>query len=805
MPGERHPTAAAIALIFLATPAPARAAEPMCDWLDGLAAAASRAAEGDWGGRLASAERALAARPAGPAAAVAQVAAAAALLAGGRSSEAAARLDEAARLDAGLSVGPVPSATGGGGAASSGAAMEATPQAAAATALRAWVAVAKGEALLGSGQAGEAAAALATAAALGDGPAARRARWLEARALLQAKRPEEAQARLEPLLRDAPGEAEARRGRLDLAEVERRLGRPDQALRRWRELALEEPDRPEGREAHEVLARWSAEPGAPAGARLGGTERLLRAERLLARGRAAEAWAEVDAAEKPGGDAASPSALAPRLRLLRAFIRTGEGRLAEAEALALPLDAAGVPPGVRRGADLVLARAAGRAGRAEEASRRFLRVAAGHEPVPGLGEPRNRELADEAAFLAAWLWLDAGDPARAVERLDAFAAAHPRSHRTEAARWFAAWARVRLGDAAGARKALAGLERGAYADAARYWGARLAANPAEAARLLGKVEGRSDDGWYLWLARARLGGDAGPAAGPGASPGAGPVALEPIAAPAGPAAERLAAGAALLTLGWPEAARAELDAAARLPRARGAPGALAELAAFAGDVELAYRVARDQLGVSRRTLRWLYPSPRPAALEAATAGAGLDPDLLRAVLRRESAFRPEARSAAGAEGLAQLLPATARRLAALSGLDAQEPPRLSDPGVSVSLAAQYLGLLRDRLGGDAAALAGYNAGPAPAAAWALARAGLPLDEWVESIPYRETRAYVKGVLSSREVYRRLRGLPAVALARRAGGPAEGRHRLLSGAAPATRPARPARSGARPGWRPRAGA
>ena len=54
-------------------------------------------------------------------------------------------------------------------------------------------------------------------------------------------------------------------------------------------------------------------------------------------------------------------------------------------------------------------------------------------------------------------------------------------------------------------------------------------------------------------------------------------------------------------------------------------------------------------------------------------------------------------------------------------------------------------------------LAGF--GPAPAAAWAQLRAGRPLDEWVESIPYRETRAYVKGVLSAREAYRRLAGRP----------------------------------------------
>jgi soluble lytic murein transglycosylase len=170
-------------------------------------------------------------------------------------------------------------------------------------------------------------------------------------------------------------------------------------------------------------------------------------------------------------------------------------------------------------------------------------------------------------------------------------------------------------------------------------------------------------------------------------------------------------------------------------------------------------VARDQLGATRRSARWLHPSPRPARLEAAAAAAGLDADLLRAVVRRESAFRPEVRSAAGAEGLAQLLPATARRLGTLAGLADDEPLRLGDPDVSLGLGAHYLGLLADRLGDEAVVLAGYNAGPAAAAGWAQVRAGRPLDEWVESIPYRETRAYVKGVLSAREVYRRLAGRP----------------------------------------------
>jgi len=66
----------------------------------------------------------------------------------------------------------------------------------------------------------------------------------------------------------------------------------------------------------------------------------------------------------------------------------------------------------------------------------------------------------------------------------------------------------------------------------------------------------------------------------------------------------------------------------------------------------------------------------------------------------------------------------------------------------------------DRFRGDAAALAAYNAGPSPAAAWARAGAGQPVDEWVEAIPYKETRGYVKAVLAARQAYRRLSGLPA---------------------------------------------
>jgi soluble lytic murein transglycosylase len=222
---------------------------------------------------------------------------------------------------------------------------------------------------------------------------------------------------------------------------------------------------------------------------------------------------------------------------------------------------------------------------------------------------------------------------------------------------------------------------------------------------------------------------------------------------------RLRAAAVLLGLGLRAEALAELDALARRGPPRPVAGPLAELAAFAGDAELPFRVARDALGPGPRSLRWLYPEAVPGLDPGVLAAAGVEAHLALAVLRRESAFRAGARSAAGAVGLMQLVPSTAARLATLGGLPDRLAPRLDDPAHSAGLGVHYLALLLDRFGDPAPALAAYNAGPAAASRWAAERAGQPLDEWVESIPYRETRGYVKSVLAAREVYRRLAGDP----------------------------------------------
>jgi soluble lytic murein transglycosylase len=140
-------------------------------------------------------------------------------------------------------------------------------------------------------------------------------------------------------------------------------------------------------------------------------------------------------------------------------------------------------------------------------------------------------------------------------------------------------------------------------------------------------------------------------------------------------------------------------------------------------------------------------------------GLALDPSLLLAVMRRESAFEPRARSAAAAEGLLQLRPETADRLAAVLGVEPPPDGALGAPGEAIPLGAASLALLLSRFGDVPAALAAYNAGPAAAAGWATAGAGTPLDAWVENLSWRETRSYVRGVTADWVRYRRLRGEP----------------------------------------------
>ena len=160
-----------------------------------------------------------------------------------------------------------------------------------------------------------------------------------------------------------------------------------------------------------------------------------------------------------------------------------------------------------------------------------------------------------------------------------------------------------------------------------------------------------------------------------------------------------------------------------------------------------------------RVLRAIFPWPNRRAVEGEAAEFGVDPLLLVAIVRQESVFDAEALSPAGARGLAQLLPGTAALTA--RGLDVTFYPEwITVPDLNLHLGAAHLQELLQRFPGRVdAAVAAYNAGTAPVIRW-LARPGADdPDQFIEAIPYQETRGYVRSVLRNRELYRALYVVP----------------------------------------------
>jgi soluble lytic murein transglycosylase len=145
--------------------------------------------------------------------------------------------------------------------------------------------------------------------------------------------------------------------------------------------------------------------------------------------------------------------------------------------------------------------------------------------------------------------------------------------------------------------------------------------------------------------------------------------------------------------------------------------------------------------------RLRYPLEYEAIVRGHAQNYSLDPALLAAVIYQESKFRAEAKSSSGAIGLMQLLPSTARGIAARTGGTRFRVADLYDPEINVRYGSWYLRHLLNKYDGDVTtALAAYNAGQRT------------VDRWRESgggIRFEETREYVESVLAARRVYARV--------------------------------------------------
>jgi soluble lytic murein transglycosylase len=217
------------------------------------------------------------------------------------------------------------------------------------------------------------------------------------------------------------------------------------------------------------------------------------------------------------------------------------------------------------------------------------------------------------------------------------------------------------------------------------------------------------------------------------------------------------AAALLVAWGEPRRARAFL---LRLDELADEPGTRALAARFAAGlglpdqaVAIARRAGRD--GVVLAEAGWPRPVSPPAG--------GIEPAVALGLIRQESSFDAGAASPVGARGLMQLMPATAAAVARRLNEPASMPALTADPAYNMRLGTTYLQGLLDQFGGALPlALAGYNAGPHRVQAWLTAQGdplagGADMVDWIEMIPFNETRNYVQRVIENIVIYRAQRG------------------------------------------------
>lgn len=450
-------------------------------------------------------------------------------------------------------------------------------------------------------------------------------------------------------------------------------------------------------------------------------------------------------------------------------------QLAARQALAGPLS-----DGERRAVRLILAGALRRAGRTEQALQEYYALS--------IDAPDSAEGA-EALWDGASLLQQLGRPGEAAEWLEELAARFPASERASPALVQAGVLRLRMQQYLSARQdfevALARPDQGVQRAAAHYWLGKLLAAQGDlpwARRHWEGARAAAPSSFYAARASALLSGREGT--------GLPAAAAAQVRARAGIAdgerqalrdwlAGRQSAIPGHIAEDW-QAQRIVLLARAGLwtdaldeqrefvQRFRDEAGALAGLALLLWDLDapsLSYRTAlaaaaaladvpEHQLPVALQKL--LYPLPYLDVLLPEAEQHGIDPLLFYALVRQESAFDPRARSRSDARGLTQVIPSTARFIAAQLGLAGFNEDELYRPATSARFGAWYLARTLRSFGGNVYfALAGYNGGPGNVARWAAGSGAGDMDVFIEQISYAETQNYVRRVMGNYAAYHRL--------------------------------------------------
>ena len=383
--------------------------------------------------------------------------------------------------------------------------------------------------------------------------------------------------------------------------------------------------------------------------------------------------------------------------------------------------------------------------------------------------PQSEWLA-EALYSSGNMYLLSRDYPKAIEYYGYLALHFPKWKFAAAAHWRAGWLNYRQGlypDAEHIFDEQIRLYPAANETvAALYWRARLYETqdhkPAAAAASYTAILRAYQHFFYAQMARQRLSalGTLQPVADPEVD-NLRPPALPPLDDSFPEDSEHLAKARLLANAGLNEYIPREIAA----DPDSGSWSALAEAQIYAsfGDTYRAMRALKRALPYAATASinsiplvywRILFPEPYWDTIKTESEKNGLDPYLVASLIRQESEFNPAAVSYANAWGLMQLEPAVGRAMAREEGLAHFETYQLLDPETNIRLGTRYLRHMLDKFGGvQEYALAAYNAGDGRVVDWEAAGPYHGMDEFIESIPFTQTREYVEAILRNIETYR----------------------------------------------------
>ncbi len=365
-----------------------------------------------------------------------------------------------------------------------------------------------------------------------------------------------------------------------------------------------------------------------------------------------------------------------------------------------------------------------------------------------------------ADLASARIYESLGKPAEAILIYRDFARNFPDSQLREEAAWRLAWIDYLQGDYDNAYAAFMRLATNITGDrfttAALYWQARTAAklgSSEEAQRIFLQIVNGQDDSYYkVPAARAleKMGGLVEE------KKSAGPTPLEPTPSLSPDLSFHLTRTQELARIALNNLAVAELDEIRNQTNDTSLRLLLMREYARNGAYGKSVSIANQFPAFSDELQRYRYPLAYWEKIHKLAEERELDPYLVLALIRQESLFDPKALSPASAFGLMQLLPSTAARTAKQMGLASPQPEKLFDPDLNLMLGTRHLKDLLERYSNNPVkAIAAYNAGENAVARWENQISAHDEDEFIESIPYAETRLYVKLVLRNHLNYRRI--------------------------------------------------